>query len=722
MKKYRNISRILAAVLIMAMLLPGIGMSAFSADNPCTQDGCSGAYSNGICSADAAHHEAATLQDGIYQISNAGQLYWFAALVNSGANEYSGDNGDVYNAVLNADITVPAGLAWTPIGLYTGAREYVRYSGTFDGAGHTVSGLYYNNTAYTGRTVGFIGCLDSNGTVRDLTLANASINGATDIGGIVAHNYGTVSGCAISGTVSGTGTTGGIVSRNMAGGRVEDCENRTAVSGAVTGGIAGENTAIIVDCSNGGAVSGTNSVGGIAGINSGNLARCLNTANVTGANTHVGGVVGNHVAGEIGRCGNTGNVTGGSDYIGGVAGVCSGAAVIESYNTGAVTGAAASDAVGGVAGTIDGTNLIASAITSCYNTGDVTGRSWVGGIAGVSGYQETPQTVTFTNSYTTGTVTGTSHYGAVIGALNKGTVSGTYYLTGAENTVSGATAATAAQFASGEICYVLNGSTSEGELVWFQTIGADASPRFDGEVVYHNEADGSYYNDLSEVAQNTATGTVYSSVYTALTAAEAGQTIILLADCADTYVLAAPGVTLDLNGYELTVGYAVGFETAHIVDNVGTGRLVTAMDHLILDEGNAMIPVYDGEGYVFTKAGFAIRQDTSCTEGFKIDAVACPVNMDVVDLLQGGGADNNVQIVIQLTWDTEDGVGSQQFVFTDAVVGQIYSSNTGSWNGYGRMFSLVVTGFDRIENLNARIAILSGTNAEYISPTSIDIT
>ena len=123
MKKYPNFSRMLAILLVLAMLLPCISMTAFSQDIPCVEDGCSGKYRNGICSKDAAHFEAAPIEGGVYKISNSGQLYWFAALVNSGDNEYTGDNGDVYNAALTADITINADmeaedkLAWIPIGL-----------------------------------------------------------------------------------------------------------------------------------------------------------------------------------------------------------------------------------------------------------------------------------------------------------------------------------------------------------------------------------------------------------------------------------------------------------------------------------------------------------------------------------------------------------------------------------------------------------------------------
>ena len=478
MKKNRNISRVIALLLVLAMLLPSVSMTAFSADTPCAEEGCSGKYLSGICSA-AGHYEAAPIEDGVYRISNAGQLYWFAQLVNSGDNEYNGDNGDAYNAVLTADIILDGAPEWVPIGLYTSGREFIRYSGTFDGAGYAICGLTYENTNYDGRNAGLFGVLDSNGVVKNLTLADSSISGATDIGGIVSHNYGDVIGCTQSGTVTGIGAAGGIVCRNM--GLVLNCVNTGAVTGAATGGIAAENTGEILSCDNAGSVSGSSSVGGIVGMNEGTVEDSMNTAAVTAADTHAGGVVGNHLAGEIVGSGNTGSVSGGSDYIGGVAGACTGASITESYNTGTVTGAEKSEAVGGVVGAIDGTNLDASAITSCYNTGTITGRSWVGGIAGVSGYQKTPESVSVSNSYTVGEVKGSSKVGAVVGSLSKGSVTGTYFLQGAaQNAVSGAAEATAEQFASGEIADALNKVSN----VWYQALDLegmepDASPVLD---------------------------------------------------------------------------------------------------------------------------------------------------------------------------------------------------------------------------------------------------
>ena len=452
MKFSRKIRRDLCAVVALCLILSCVGITAFTADSDCTKGNCAGTYTNGICSLNNTHYEAAPVDNGVYQISNAGQLYWFAELVNSGENEYERDNGDEYNAVLTADIVVGEDqVDWTPIGLYTSATEYVRYSGTFDGNGHTIYGLHYLNQTYTGRTVGLFGCLDSNGTVKNVSIADSSFIGATDVAGVVSHNYGgTVIGCRNGAVVSGTGNAGGIVSRNMDGGSVISCSNTGAVSGAHTGGIAADNEkdSRVEKCANSGAVSGTSSVGGIVGGNRGTVTLSHNTGDVTASGTHVGGVVGNHIAGTISASGNRGAVSGASDYIGGVAGLCSGSVIINSYNSGSVTGGAKSDSVGGVAGEVDGTYTAAAAVTGCYNIGAVTGRGLVGEVVGILGYQNTTNTATVENCY--------------------------YQADSETDALDGTTAVAAAKFASGEMAYTMNGSTSTGDaLVWYQNIDAE---------------------------------------------------------------------------------------------------------------------------------------------------------------------------------------------------------------------------------------------------------
>ena len=239
-----------------------------------------------------------------------------------------------------------------------------------------------------------------------------------------------------------------------------------------------------------------------------------------------------------------------------------------------------------------------------------------------------------------------------------------------------------------------------------------------------NEYDFSTLNtDADYVAQNTATEACYATVKDALDAAREGETVILLADVTETTVMVTPGITLDLNGKCLWASYAVAFDTAHFIDSAQTGRLNIGIDHVVLDEENAMLPVYDGEGFIFTKAGFALRQDSTYTgEGIRINAMAYPTRMEAVELLKDGGSDNAVQIVILLSWTTIEGTGYQEFVFTESVVGDVYTSNQGAWNAYGKMFSMTITGISNIENLKANMVIVSDTNAAYISSTSVSIT
>ena len=228
---------------------------------------------------------------------------------------------------------------------------------------------------------------------------------------------------------------------------------------------------------------------------------------------------------------------------------------------------------------------------------------------------------------------------------------------------------------------------------------------------------------ISYVAVNVNTGAYYMALDEALKEAAGGDTVQLLTDYDGGSVLIPIGITLDLNGNDLTAANAVAFDSAHLIDNKGSGSLITGEKNLVLDESNAMVPVYTGTAYIFTRAGFAISQDNAYTgEGIRLQALVCPVRMDAVDMLADGGADNNVQIVIQLSWDTEEGTGSQDFVFNDDVVASVYSSNQGEWNKYDKMFSMVITGFRNIENLRASIAIVSGTDVEYFGSQSLSIT
>ena len=241
--------------------------------------------------------EQPDLVDGYYQIKNEKHLYWFA-------NEVNNNSQTSICAVLTEDITVNSNVLgangnlnsgntnfyeWSPIG----TSDSKKYIGTFDGQGHTISGLYcekdenkdkFQSSAY----IGLFGCLS--GTVKNVGVEDSyfyvtgtGMFGNIDIGGVCGYNFnGTITNCyntgTISGTISGTGSSVGGVCGAIFGGTITNCYNAGTISGAESdtnvGGVCGlsyNSNAKITNCYNSGTVSGTgNSVGGVCGNNGNN--------------------------------------------------------------------------------------------------------------------------------------------------------------------------------------------------------------------------------------------------------------------------------------------------------------------------------------------------------------------------------------------------------------------------------------------------------------------
>ena len=245
-----------------------------------------------------------------YKISTVGELFWFAGLVNGDAsvcdyNETEKPTGTKQNtaacAVLIADISVNSNLLanlnedgtvkdgysvtnWKPIGNY-----YNRFTGTFDGKGHTFSGLYFNdtNTEYVG-LFGF-----NQGTIKNVGVVDSYFKGNNNVGGVCGFNRGfayvyeataTITNCYNTSSVSGNEYVGGVCGYNKGvthGGTAiattTDCYNTGSVSGnKYIGGVCGYNiaeteygeaSAIISNCHNTGSVSGNEYVGGVCGYN-----------------------------------------------------------------------------------------------------------------------------------------------------------------------------------------------------------------------------------------------------------------------------------------------------------------------------------------------------------------------------------------------------------------------------------------------------------------------
>jgi hypothetical protein len=256
------------------------------------------------------------------EISTYSDLRDFASRVNSGE---TGLNAILMNDIECKNDDGTAAKDWTPIGNLSN-----NYIGTFDGDGHIITGLTYNNPNQD--YAGLFGCVGEGGKVRNVGLEGGSITGQKYVGGVIGLNYGTVTNCYNTGGVSGKDYVGGVVGYNY-NSSVSSCYNTGSVTAtanfAYAGGVVGENCAnsSVENCYNTGSVTATEQyayAGGVVGYNymSSTISNCYNTGSVSG-DYDVGGVVGYNVNNSsVENCYNTGSVTatGNNAYAGGVAG------------------------------------------------------------------------------------------------------------------------------------------------------------------------------------------------------------------------------------------------------------------------------------------------------------------------------------------------------------------------------------------------------------------
>ena len=402
---------------------------------------CNNAYQPANLTTDKYDINGDKIKDEVYEISNAGQLYWFAGLVNgtlSGVTQNKSANAVltkdivVNKNVLKSDGTVNDGTfkEWAPIG--TGETSPNVYTGTFDGRNYTISGLYFNQE--NSYDIGLFG--RNNGKIANAGILDSYFYGTSKVGGVCGNNYtGTITNCYNTGSVSGLGTLGGVSGYNYTG-SITNCYNTGNVSGSsgFVGGVSGYNyTGSITNCYNAGSVSGNGNVGGVTGIN---------------------------YTGSITDCYNIGSVSGSEDNVGGVNGYNDGGTITNSYNAGSVSGT--ERYVGGVNGCNKGTT------TNCYNAGSVSGTGYVGGVSGEN------YGGTITNCYYDSTI----YTGNAIGKNSSGTAT----------KVEGKTTD---EFKTGEIAYLLSQGCTIDEVtydgtIWGQTIGKDTYPTFGGSKVYKN--------------------------------------------------------------------------------------------------------------------------------------------------------------------------------------------------------------------------------------------
>ena len=401
----------------------------------CTDDGCS-AYEPAVLTTgkyDIDANGEITDSDEAYEIGNAGQLYWFAGLVNGTLTDGTAQNLKA-NAVLTADITVNEDLltsintdedgnvtngssfkAWRPMGMADEKGNLTGwYTGIFDGNGHSISGLYVNrDEAADDVHTWFKSCIGLfgyySGVTRNLSVLDSYMRGKDCIGGICGYNDGgTIQNCYSAATVCGDSYIGGICGRSEGDSIIENCYNTGYVYGA------------------------TRSIGGICGDNSATLQGCYNVGNVNGK-FYVGGIVG-----ESSGSGNT-------------------IWIKDCYNRGNVIGDTKD--IGGIGGYIG-----SSLVENCYSQATVSGNTNVGGICGNS------NKVDFQNAYYDSNL----YTGNAIGYLKDATIKQT------EGKPSQA-------FESGEIAYLLQAGREEP--VWGQTLSGNdvqAYPVLGGAKVYQN--------------------------------------------------------------------------------------------------------------------------------------------------------------------------------------------------------------------------------------------
>jgi len=229
--------------------------------------------------------------DGSYTVTSADGLMNVAELVNGGKTDI--------NITLDKNIDL-TGKGWTPIGTSFDNS----YKGTFDGGGHTITGL---TVTTNDQFVGLFGYLNRVGTVKNVVMEGIQITsnhmfGCT--GGVVGYSWGTIENCSVSGSVSGTDCVGGVVGSQKAG-SIIGCSSSATVKGKhYVGGVAGEKWGTMTACYATGNVTleiasqKNNFGGGVVGLNGGSrVLACYATGNVTSTgsstgNVHIGGLFG----------------------------------------------------------------------------------------------------------------------------------------------------------------------------------------------------------------------------------------------------------------------------------------------------------------------------------------------------------------------------------------------------------------------------------------------
>lgn len=252
--------------------------------------------------------------------------------------------------VLTSDLDASGTSLWNSgTGFISIGTQADSFAGSFDGQGHTISGLTVNTS---GNNAGLFGYIGGAGAVSNLALTNVSISGADYVGGIAGQNFGTITNVSVAGSVTATN--------------------------AAAGGIAGYNAGSLTSSRATADVTAAESAGGLTGqMAGGTLTASYYAAGTVSAGRYAGGIAGSVSGGGISNAFATGSVSASIEGAGGLAGYMSGGSLTNTYATGTVT---AQDRAGGLVGY--GSD---STITNSYATGAVTGAGTSGGLVGARG-------------------------------------------------------------------------------------------------------------------------------------------------------------------------------------------------------------------------------------------------------------------------------------------------------------------------------------------------
>ncbi len=355
----------------------------------------------------------------------------------------------------------PDAEQWTPIG-----TEDEQFKGTFNGNGHTISGIYINEEE--GQYKGLFGVIEDS-TIENLTVSG-SIIGNNALGGIAGQTRGktTINNCHnlcnISGVISIGGITGSIQNGNVI---ISNCLNKGDLStsgswanlGGIVGTTNGENNKeiTITNCYNEGIIKGEGTaVGGILGEevdaeNNTLIENCYNKGYIKGGERTAGILGSGQYYCTVKGCYNEGNIEAGGQS-GGIVGKIgyriseeNKILIEDCYNIADVNGDAR---IGGIIGDVD----YYCTIRKCYNEGDINGTGWIGGIAGdnhghnlielcynsgnITAETESAAGITAVNnyynegtvknSYNTGEINGKTCAGGIVGFTRYGTIENCY--------------------------------------------------------------------------------------------------------------------------------------------------------------------------------------------------------------------------------------------------------------------------------------------------------